>query len=416
LLWAATVLLPPGWHLPLMIAARALSRRRTRTAVTLVAFLAGVLTMTITLTAALSLQGQISSALRANTQFNLVAIGNAANQSKLLRLSSSLPAIQSRTVTVLDTTTPTKINGQPVAAVIGPSPVGGGDRGDRGDRGFLFDGLSGYQLGRGDGPTGLTIVAGRALGRQDAGTNHVLVRSDLLDFPFNLQPGSTIELRESSTSLTRTMQIVGFYTRQRRNRVLGSFFTAPIIGDIGLANALGGGDAETVVTLKVAPDQLTHDSITLQHALPGAFVLNVGDLVAVVETILNELLNLLGVITALVLSAGLAVVANGVALAMFERRREIALFKAIGFGPRNVLQFVLVENALIGALAGTVSVLAAALTLGILSRLAFQRAIGFDPVVAIYILIGAALLAIFTAYLAARTPIRIRPLEALRNE
>jgi putative ABC transport system permease protein len=238
----------------------------------------------------------------------------------------------------------------------------------------------------------------------------------LLDPPFSLQPGDTIELRDPGASLTRTMQVVGFYDRPRRNRIYGSFFNAPIIGDIGLANALGGSDAQTVVTLKVAPEQLTHDSLTLQHALPGAFVLNVGDLVAVVETILSELLNLLGVITALVLSAGLAVVANGVALAMFERRREIALFKAIGFGPRNVLQFVLVENALLGALAGTVSVLAAALTLGILSRVAFQRTIGFDPLVAVYVLIGAALLAVLTAYVAARTPIRVRPLEALRNE
>ncbi len=150
--------------------------------------------------------------------------------------------------------------------------------------------------------------------------------------------------------------------------------------------------------------------------MPGVLVIDVGDLAAVVETILSELLNVLDVITALVLGAGTAVVANGVALAMFERRREIALYKAVGFGPSSVLHFVLVENALIGTIAGAASVLAAAIALGLLSRLALQRAVGFDPVLAVYVLAAAVVLAVFTAYLAARAPIGVRPLEALRNE
>src|SRR5947209_19483561 len=64
-LWAATVLLPAAGLLPLLIAARSLSRRRTRTSITLVAFLVGVLAMSITSTVALGLRGQINSALAA---------------------------------------------------------------------------------------------------------------------------------------------------------------------------------------------------------------------------------------------------------------------------------------------------------------------------------------------------------------
>jgi putative ABC transport system permease protein len=124
----------------------------------------------------------------------------------------------------------------------------------------------------------------------------------------------------------------------------------------------------------------------------------------------------LAVITALVLGAGVAVVANGVGLAMMERRREIALYKAIGFGPESVMRFVLVENALIGTLAGAVSVLGVATGLALLSRFALQRAIGFDPGVAVLVLAVATLLAVVIAYLTARGPIGLRPIEALRNE
>jgi ABC-type antimicrobial peptide transport system permease subunit len=77
---------------------------------------------------------------------------------------------------------------------------------------------------------------------------------------------------------------------------------------------------------------------------------------------------------------------------------------------------VLVENALAGTLAGAVSVLMVVVTLGLISHFALTRAIGFDPVIAVLVLLGATVLAVTTAYLAARTAVRVRPLEALRNE
>ena len=171
-----------------------------------------------------------------------------------------------------------------------------------------------------------------------------------------------------------------------------------------------------MLSFTISPDKLTQDAAKLQTGVPGILVLDIGDLTRVIDTILGELLNVLAVITALALGAGLAVVGNGVALAMLERRREIALFKAIGFAPNTVMQFVLVENALAGTLAGAVSVLAVVAALAVLSRVALDQVIGFDPKVASLILVIAALLAIATSYLAARTPINIRPIEALRND
>ena len=414
-LWAATVLLPDSWLLPLVIAARALGRRQARTSVMLVAFLAGVLAMTLTLTVAVSLRSQINDALAANGSANLVAITNLDGENAVRRASSSLPSVQSRTDLTIVNTKPVAINGQSLASVIGPAPSQNQGEADEG-RGRLLGGVTGYDLRRGDGPTQITIDQGRPLGPGDAGTNDVLVRSTLLDPPYSLIVGDRITLQEAGTGISRTIRVVGFYSRSRRLRGFGSFFTPPIFADRSLAISLGRSDAQSVVAFSISSNQLTYDATTLQRAVPGALVVDIGDLAAIVEQILNELLKMLAVITALVLGAGLAVVANGVALAMLERRREIALYKAIGFGPGSVLRFVLVENALIGTLAGAVSVLATAIGLGILSHYALQQAIGFDPGVAVLVLAVATALAVTTAYLTARNPVRIRPLEALRND
>lgn len=243
-----------------------------------------------------------------------------------------------------------------------------------------------------------------------------MVRSFLELPPYSLSPGDTLTLRESGTGREATVTVVGFYGRARGARGFGSFFTLPILGDRSLATRLGGADGQVVMSLSIAQNDLAADATRLQGAAPGSLVIDVGDLTAIVEKILNELLQLLAVITALVLGAGVAVVANGVGLAMLERRRELAIYKAIGFGPGEVLRFVLIENGLVGTVAGAAATLVGAISLGLLSRFALRQAIGFDPLVATLVLVIAVGLAVVTASVAARRPLRIRPIEALRNE
>jgi ABC-type antimicrobial peptide transport system permease subunit len=416
IVWGATVMVPRPFLLSLLIAVRSLSRRRLRTSVTLVAFLAGVLAMTITLTVALSLRNQINTALASISSTNLVAITSPDKERSVVRQSQALPGIRGRTVTVTVQTNPIAINGQPLAQVIGPSPTpAGGDEGDN-DAGRFLGGVTGYDLAHGGAPTNIRIVDGTPLGPADAGTNHVLLRSAMEGPPFDLAPGSTVKLREAGTGKTATVRVIGFYGRQRGIRRFGDFNSPPVYGDRSLAVRLGGSDAQAVISLTVDPNNLASDATTLQREAVGSLVIDIGSLVAVVEQILNQLLNVLAVITALVLGAGVAVVANGVGLAMLERRRELALFKAIGFGPARVLQFVLLENAILGSLAGAVSVLIAAILLALISHFALQQAVGFDPAVAVIVLVLAIILAVVTAYLTARRPLRIRPIEALRNE
>lgn len=417
LLWLVTIAVPRSSLLPLLVAVRSLARRRSRTAVTLVAFLSGVLAMSLTLTVALGLQGQITSALASASAVNLIAVDTSASEGSVVRAASHLPGVKSLNAVLTVNVNPVSLNGRPVSRVVPPRPA----TGDREDSDFgarLLGSITGFDMKHGARPDSIipmTIVTGRQLGQVDAGTNHIVVRRELQHRPFFLSLGDTVTFRESGTSITRAGRIVGFYTRPRR-RGFAAFFSGSIIADRSFVRAIGAGDEQSTVAMRIDPASLSADATHLQNAVPGALVVDVADLTAVIETILNDLLNLLAVITALALGAGLTVVANGVTLAMLERRREIALYKAIGFGPGDVLRFVLVENALAGLLAGAVSVLAVAAALGFISRVALQQSIGFDPVVATLVLLVAAALAIVAAYLAARSPLRVRPIEALRND
>jgi putative ABC transport system permease protein len=414
LLFGLSVVLSRRRLLPLLIGVRSLSRRRGRSSLMLVAFLAGILSMTVSLTIAVGLQQQLLSALAANRASNLVAVGSGDSGPRILAASHGLTGVHSYTVTMTAQTEPLAINGRKVSSITGgatSNPYSSPDMDF-----WTLSGVTGWDLRAGELPPSLRIVVGRALAPGDAGTSHVLLNERLAGWPWYMRVGDRLTLRETGSTIVRSVRVIGFYQRQRGAGRFSALSTPPIYGDRSLALALGGPDVQTVVSFSADQSALAHDAALLQQALPGTLVIDVGDLTAIVDTILSELLQLLAVITILVLGAGVAVVANGVALAMLERRREIALFKAIGFGPSSVEGFVLTENALIGTLAGAASVLLTAIALGLLSHFALQQPIGFDPGLAVFVLVVATLVAVVTAYLSSRGPIGVRPLEALRNE
>lgn len=411
-LWFAVLLLRGSSRLPLTVAVRSLQRRPVRTSVTLVAFFVGVLSMALALTVARGVQGEIANALARNGT-NLVLIADPGGWRDASHAVRSLTGVRTASTVVVASTRPLAVNGRPI---LSRAAVSGGDSGDPDRPGRLLGGVSGLNLRHGQTVSGIELKAGRLLRRGDAGTDHVLMPRSLRDGPLYLKVGDRVRVEESGSGRTGTVRVVGFYSRPFRRRGFGSFFLAPILADRSLALRLGGRDAQIVMTLGVNPNLLAHDATALQNAVPGALVIDIGNLTAIIDRILGELLDVLAVITAIALGAGVAVVGNGVALAMLERRREIALYKSIGFRPRDVLRFVLVENALIGGMAGALSILAAALALDVISHVALQTAVPFDPAVSIFVVLVAALLAVLTAYLAGRRPIGVRPLDTLRND
>ncbi|HEX8458275.1 MAG TPA: FtsX-like permease family protein [Pyrinomonadaceae bacterium] len=140
--------------------------------------------------------------------------------------------------------------------------------------------------------------------------------------------------------------------------------------------------------------------------------------------ILNSALGLLGGISLLVASFGIA---NTMIMSILERTREIGIMKAIGAEDREIKLIFFVEAGLIGLMGGVMGALAAWAIDAIANRLAYRfvlqpRGVSYVDFFALppYLWLGAIIFAVAVAILAALYPAaraaRIDPVKALRHD
>ena len=148
------------------------------------------------------------------------------------------------------------------------------------------------------------------------------------------------------------------------------------------------------------------------------------DQIRTVFLIIDSVLGLLGGISLLVASFGIA---NTMIMSILERTRESGIMKAIGAEDREIKLIFFVEAAVIGVLGGIVGVLIAWAIDGVANRLAYrfilkpQGASFIDFFsLPIYLSVGAILFALVVSILAALYPAsraaRIDPVRALRHD
>jgi ABC-type antimicrobial peptide transport system permease subunit len=116
------------------------------------------------------------------------------------------------------------------------------------------------------------------------------------------------------------------------------------------------------------------------------------------------------------LLAALIIIANAVALAMLERRRELGILKAVGYTSRSILGEVLVENGTIGFVGAVLAMLLAALISGILASVAFHLHLGTNLGLVLGVVVSTAAICMLVAGVVAAGATRVRPLEVLRYE
>ena len=148
------------------------------------------------------------------------------------------------------------------------------------------------------------------------------------------------------------------------------------------------------------------------------------DQIRTVFLIIDSVLGLLGGISLLVASFGIA---NTMIMSILERTREIGIMKAIGAEDREIRLIFFVEAAVIGLVGGVVGVLIAWGIDGLANRLAYRfilkpQGAGFIDFFSmpIYLTAGAILFALVVSILAALYPAsraaRIDPVRALRHD
>jgi ABC-type antimicrobial peptide transport system permease subunit len=148
------------------------------------------------------------------------------------------------------------------------------------------------------------------------------------------------------------------------------------------------------------------------------------DQIRTIFLIIDSVLGLLGGISLLVASFGIA---NTMIMSILERTREIGIMKAIGAEDREIKLIFFVEAAVIGVTGGVIGTLLAWGIDGIANRLAYRfllkpKGVSFIDFFSLppYLSIGAILFALIVSILAALYPAaraaRIDPVRALRHD
>ena len=409
---------PRSRRTALKLGLRSLSRARGRTTATLVALFAGVFTIGLILVLGQNITSKIENGISRATTFNVFAIASARDAARANAVTQQLQGVQERRITEDISTTPTQVNGRPLNEVLPPTPPNApGEREGNQFRLASLSGIEGYDLGRNQLPD-TDAIHGRVLTPADAGTTNVLLRNDLHNGDLHIQVGDTVTLRQPSNGAAATVTVVGFYqpvARTSSGLVFRTFFS-PVVGDASLVRTLGTAQAQTVIAMKLDPQNSKPALDKLDATLPDATIINLADFGAIVDQIVSNLVNLLVALASLALFAGIIIIANAVALAMLERRREIGILKAVGHTSSSVLAQVLVENGATGAIAGVAGMLLVTVATAVLGAKVLDTDLTTGGPITAAVAVGVTALTVLTAALVAWAPTRARPLEVLRYE
>lgn len=151
--------------------------------------------------------------------------------------------------------------------------------------------------------------------------------------------------------------------------------------------------------------------------VPGTFVLETDTLNKIITSLLGTFSAFPTMVAVLGLIVGGVVIANSVALSMLERRRQIAIMKSVGLQRERVLGMLLLENGILGLIGGLIGVGIGFIILTIQLSIAGGGALGAIPYGTAFLLmllcIGVALIAALTSVWSASGE---KPLNVLRYE
>lgn len=404
-----------------MLALRSLRRSRGRTATTIVALFIGIYSIGLILVLGQDISGKIDDTLSSLSGYSVFAIASPQDAATVTRVTATLPGLRQRRVTTDISTTPLAVDGRALGQATPPDPAAQREGGGQFRLGGAA-GVEGFDLGGGEVPDPGTITAGRALDRTDAGSLDVLVRSDLANPPALAHLGGTITLEQPTSHRTVVVRIKGFYTPARigAGGVRLRIFVQPILADRGVVAVLAGSgvdpDLQTTVALQLDPARKAQALRILEDAAPGVFILDIADIGAIVQQVLGNLVALLIALASLSVLAGTVIIANTVALAMLERRREMGILKAVGHSSGSVLTQVLVENAVVAAIGALAGMALVTVATSLLADHVLDTDLPVHAGVVLGCVGGLVALVVAVAALVAWSPTRIRPLEVLRYE
>jgi len=165
----------------------------------------------------------------------------------------------------------------------------------------------------------------------------------------------------------------------------------------------------------VDPKQVASLERALFAAYPTVTVINLADMLERIATVVNEITFVVRFLAGFSIFAGLMILASSIASTRFRRMREAVVLKTLGATRMRIVRTFSVEFSVLGLLAGSVGVLFANILTSVLLR---KLEVGFqvDWRATLVALVGTALLATVTGWIASYRILGLRPLEVLREE
>jgi putative ABC transport system permease protein len=150
-------------------------------------------------------------------------------------------------------------------------------------------------------------------------------------------------------------------------------------------------------------------------AYPTVTVINIADVLSRIETVVDQITFVVRFLAGFSILAGLMILASSIASSRFRRMREAVVLKTLGATRMRIVRIFSVEFSVLGLLAGSVGVVFA----NILTRVLLHRlevAFHVDWNATLFSLVGTAVLATLTGWIASYRILGLRPLEVLRDE
>jgi putative ABC transport system permease protein len=149
---------------------------------------------------------------------------------------------------------------------------------------------------------------------------------------------------------------------------------------------------------------------------PTITVVNIADALAIAQQVVDQIALVIRFLSGFAILAGAIILAASVAGTRFRRVREVVILKTLGATKRRVQRVFSIEFLTLGGVAGLLGALLAAA----FSSLVLKRLLGakfqFDFVATGVAILGTALLANVSGWLASFRILRQKPLEVLREE
>ena len=165
-------------------------------------------------------------------------------------------------------------------------------------------------------------------------------------------------------------------------------------------------------------DEELNRALTELSSVIFAFAIDVQFIDGLIGRLIDQFAAIPTIVALLSLFAAAVIMANTVALATLERRRQIGILKAIGLKSRSVLQIMLIETSVVGLLSAIIGIGLSGLLITLLSR-AWGVLIPLPAdarAAAVALVVAAVMIGWLATFLSARVAVKERVMNVLRYD